>query len=180
MRWFSSLWILGLLVSPASASDNLQPGWVEIDYAEVLDRREPTHSGEAVAGLLRRLDGRTMPHGPEVARRPDDQLSHILLDPVLEKYAFVMSDALDAVSPPASKTAPLYELAGLWQPGEAEPAWVELLRARKYLVESDGSGRMRICIPAPNGVEQAWKDHWTVLRHVFRSEQARLDRKSVV
>jgi len=174
MRRFAWLLILGFLVSPASASSDLKPGWVEIDYAEIIDRREPTHSGEAVAGLLRRLEGRPMPHGPEVARRPDDQLSHVLLDPVLEKYAFVMSDALDAVSPPSSQAPPLYELAGLWQPGEAEPAWVELLRARKYLVESDGTGRMRICIPAPDGVEAAWNDHWRVLRHVFRSEQARL------
>ena len=178
----AAVWIL----FPAAAwSGELPQGWVEIGYAEILDGRQPTHSGEAVSGLLRRLGGRPLPTGEEIRSRPDDLLSHVLLDPVLERYGFVLQDALDRISPPKPGSAPWYELAGLWQPGEAEPAWVELLRSRRYLVESDGHGRLRICVPLPPGLDpeavdgseataKAWEAHWPVLRHVLASERARL------
>ena len=178
----AALW---LLFPGTAQSQTPKPGWTTVHYAEILDGREPTHSGEAVSGLLRRLGGRPVPTAEEIGERPDDLLSHILLDPVLERYAFVLQDALDRISPPKPGSPPWYELAGLWQPGEAEPAWVELLRSRRYLVESDGQGRLRVCLPLPPGSdpsaldgsagsEKAWEAHWPVLRHVLASERARL------
>ncbi len=174
-----------VLFPGAARSQGLKPGWIQVGYAEILDGREPTHSGEAVSGLLRRLEGRPVPTGEEIVKRPDDLLSHILLDPVLERYAFVLHDALDRIFPPKPGSPPWYELAGLWQPGEAEPAWVELLRSRRYLVESDGRGNLRACLPLPAGIvpedlagqsasEKVWDIHWPVLRHVLASERARL------
>jgi len=177
--------VISALSPVAAQTKAVGKGWMEIGYAELLDGREPTHSGEAVSGLLRRLGGQPLPVGDEIGTRPDDFLSHILLDPVLERYAFVLQDALDRIAPPAAGSLPWYELAGLWQPGEAEPAWVELLRARRYLVESDGHGKVRVCLPlSPNSgpatldgtaaSSKAWDDHWPVLRHVLASERARL------
>ena len=61
-----------------------------------------------------------------------------LLDPLLEPYAFVLPDALDSLSPTRGKFHA--EIGSLWQPGAAQPAWVELLRARRFVVESDGGG----------------------------------------
>ncbi len=163
-----------ILSSSSAQSPALKPGWLDVGYAELLDGREPTHSGEAVSGLLRRLEG-----------RPDDLLSSILLDPVLERYAFVLTDALDRLSPPEPGSAPWYEPAGLWRSGESAPAWVELLRSRRFVVESDGRGNLRVALPLPagadpasadgaTGAEAAWRAHWTVLRHVLASEQTRL------
>jgi len=155
--------------------------WIEIDYGELVDRRELSHSGESVGGLLDRLAGRSL---PEPGERPADRLAHTLLDPLLEPYGFVLQDVLDGLSPVADP--PLIEVGSLFGPGQRQPAWVELLRARHYLVESDGTGRLRICLPAaPDGADLesvssaqaarlAYDRAWPVLRHVFAAERRRL------
>jgi hypothetical protein len=151
--------------------------WVEVDYAALIDRRQLSHSGEPVGELLRRLGNRAAPSATSSARA-----TLALLDPLLEPYAFVLQDALDAgggISDP-----PLVEIGSLWQPGEAQPAWVELVRARRFLVESDGHGRLRLCLPAPEGSDSpqssvdsaraAYEQAWPVLRHLFAAERHRL------
>jgi len=149
----------------ASGSD-----WSRIDYGSLVDRRQLSHSGESVGALLSRL-----------AANPSDLTALTLLDPLLEPYAFVLPDAVDSAEPVAG--SPLVEVGSLWQAAEAQPAWVELLRARHYLVESDGQGRLRVFLPAadPTGratsaeaVRQAAAKAWPVLRHVFAAERKRL------
>jgi hypothetical protein len=108
-------------------------------------------------------------------------LTYSLLDPHLERYGFVLSDALDSrLEKPRS--APLVEVGWLWQPGEAQPAWVELLRSRRFLVESDGAGFIRACVPwngaaatsSEAAAAEAWSQAWPVLRHVLAAERLRL------
>lgn len=166
-------------------------GWTTIDYSALVDTRRLSHSGESVGMLLQRLEGRDFPTGGE---RPDDATAHVLLDPLLEPYAFVLSDALDTLAPVSG----LVELGSLWQPGEAQPAWAELLRSRSLIVESDGQGKLRACLPwveasergpASGGADnpsvapadaghQAWDEAWPVLRHVLAAERRRLAKKS--
>lgn len=160
--------------------------WVRLDYGAIVDRRQLSHTGEAVGDLLRKLDGRSAPVPGE---RADDDAAHRVLDPVLEPYAFVLADALDGIAPRADR--PRVEVGWLFPPGTAQPAWAELLRVRRYLVESDGAGSMRICLPYPSGetpgqgpeapttrseaeAKAAWEAAWPVLRHVLASERARL------
>ncbi|HEX5043277.1 MAG TPA: hypothetical protein VFV75_10250, partial [Candidatus Polarisedimenticolaceae bacterium] len=51
------------------------PGdWITVEYGALLDRRELTHSGEPVGMLL---------------GRAGDARAEALLEPVLERYAFV-------------------------------------------------------------------------------------------
>lgn len=164
------------------------PDWIVVDYTDLLDGRRLSHSGESVETLLTRLQGRALPVGNG---RPGDALTHVLLDPLLEPYAFVLSDALDALEPARSKAIAWIELGSLWLPGERQPAWVELLRSRQFLVESDGAGQLRLVLPADNGTgytagrgapratsvkeaEAAYRLAWPVLRHVFAAERARL------
>ena len=166
-----------ILVSGAAAQTK---EWIEIDYGALVDRRELSHSGESVGELLDRLGGRSLPPPGE---RPADRLAHTLLDPLLEPYGFVLQDALDGLSPIADP--PMIEVGSLWSPGQRQPAWVELLRARHLLVESDGNGRMRVCLPADGVVTDpasansaevarlAFDRAWPVLRHVFAAEQRR-------
>jgi hypothetical protein len=154
-------------------------GWTEVDYGALVDGRRISHSGESIEALLARLDGRGVPPAGE---RPGDRLAHSLLEPMVEGFAFVLPDTLDRVH--GVDTPPLFEVAGLWHPGARQPAWVELLRARRYVVESDGAGRMRICVPwtaagdpPADPVEAAriaWTDAWPVLRHVVAAERMRL------
>ena len=152
--------------------------WVTVDYGEIVDRRQPTHSGEPVGVLIDRLDGRILPRPGE---RPQDRLDHSLLDPWTEPYAFVLVDAIEALD--GAPDRPYAELAWRWSEGEAQPAWVELLRARRYVVETDGSGRVRAFLPVPgdpprdpdDAAKAAWDDAWPILRHVLetvRREQA--------
>ncbi len=151
-------------------------GWLRVDYGELVDGRRLTHSGEPVSSVLARLGG-----------RPEDTLAYRLLDPILESYAFVLPDALDAVAPPPD--LPMVEVGSLWEVGEAQPAWVELVRARRFLVESDGEGRLRACLPAssleaaggePSArdpvemAKEAWDEAWPVMRHALAGERRRL------
>jgi hypothetical protein len=155
-------WILAAAAVLSFAADPASD-WIAIDYGELVDRRELTHSGEPVGVLLgARADARVQ----------------ALLDPVLERYAFVLPDAFDAMG----RFAPRSELGALWPEGGREPAWVELLRARRYVVESDGQGQLRAFLPARPGSEEAgsaaagqvaWQDAWPVLRHVLAAERRR-------
>jgi hypothetical protein len=137
--------------------------WITVEYGALLDRRELTHSGEPVGMLL---------------GRPGDARADTLLEPVLERYAFVLPDVFDSMG----RFEPRAELGRLWPDGGKEPAWVELLRARRYVVESDGAGALRAFLPVPRGsedagsvaaAEAAWKEAWPVLRHVAAAERRR-------
>ena len=162
------------------------PAWLRVEYGALVDARRITHSGEAVGAILARLGGRPRPADGD---RSADGLDHRLLDPIIEPYAFVLADALDARSAPHDP--PLVDIGGLWEPGGAEPAWVELCRARHFLVESDGQGFLRVFLPAPGldalpfddalpsleaekVAQEAWKVAWPVLRHVLAAERRRL------
>ncbi len=159
--------------------------WVEVGYGPLVDLRRLTHSGEPVGRLLDRLGGRPFPAAP--GERPDDAAIHRLLDPVLEPYAFVLPDVLDSLE--VAPDPPFVEVGDLFRPGEAQPAWAELLRSRRYVVESDGHGRFRACVPwtpAPGPVpaedrvppavaaKEGWEAAWPVLRHVLAAERRRL------
>ncbi|RMG46494.1 MAG: hypothetical protein D6718_05505 [Acidobacteria bacterium] len=168
--------VLGLPSEP-------EPEWLEIDYRPFVDLDRISHSGETVGELLDRLGGRPRPAGSE---RPEDRAAHALLDPLLEPYAFVLSDVVDALVEPPQ--LPWVEVGALWSPGEPQPAWAELLRSRRFLVESDGAGRLRAFLPfresepiagePPVGSEAAaraaWEDAWPVLRLVAAAERRRL------
>ena len=109
-----------------------------------------------------------------------------MLDPLLEPYAFVLPDAIDSREAPGER--PWIEVGGLWPPGSAHPAWVELVRSRRYLVESDGAGRLRAFLPwstDPSNQElpqrpgaeasaEAWRAAWPILRHLLAAERRRL------
>jgi hypothetical protein len=138
--------------------------------------------------LLDRLGGRPKPAAGE---RRDDALYYILLDPNLEPYTFVLPDALDSMSAPPDP--PMVEVGALWEPGEAQPAWVELVRARRFLLESDGAGHLRAFLPAASleaaasdvpeqkdpvaTAQEAWNEAWPVLRHALAGERRRLARE---
>jgi hypothetical protein len=141
-----------------------------------------------VGSLLAKLGGRSFPAPGD---RPDDEMAFRLLDPVLEPYGFVLIDALDAIAPPFDP--PLSEVGALWEAGEKQPAWVELCRARAYILESDGEGRLRAILPSASlgslpyddalpaldpvaAAKEAWDDAWPVLRHALAAERRRLAR----
>ena len=154
--------------------------WTVVNYSELLDGRQLSQSGESVSRLIEQLGGRPV---PPAGQRANDRRLHVLLDPLVEPYAFVLLDVLDALEPPHD--LPLVEVGQLWQPGERQPAWVELLRSRRFIVESSGAGTMRVVLPwVPSGdpqnlksaaaAAQAWDRAWPVLRHVFAAERRRL------
>jgi hypothetical protein len=185
LRWRSvcvaliGLGLLTMLVPPISRAADIAPdqqGWVEIDYGPLIERRQLTHSGDSVGTLLDRA----------ATGQAADRLSLSLLDPLLEPYALVLPDTVDSFRPLTG--APFVEIGHLWQPGEQQPAWVELLRARHLLVESDGNGRMRFFLPwtvadgdtasrpaSQRAAETAWQSSWSILRHVLAAERSRLD-----
>jgi hypothetical protein len=177
-RWIvAAVLCVGAVTTSAAQDPGAAGGWTVVDYGALVDGRRLTHSGEAIATVLKRLGGRPLPPPGE---RPADAAAHRVLEPLLEPYAFVLPDAIDSARPLAER--PLREVASLWQPGERQPAWVELLRARRFVVESDGAGRFRVFAPWEPAIEapsesaarQAWLAAWPVLRHVVAAELRRL------
>lgn len=182
-RRMSLRWVLCIsiaIVAAASAFSLLgaeDRGWIDVDYSRLVDRRILAHNGEAVGSIVERL-----------AAAPDtmNPADLALVDPLLERYAFVLPDAIEALA--GAPQLPMVELGWLWEPGEAGPAWVELLRSRRFLVESDGQGRLRVFLPVPQkrgplpisqrdseeAAHSAWDAAWPVLRHVLAAERARL------
>jgi len=171
---------LVVALAGAAAAETGPAGWVEVDYGALVDTRALSHSGEPVGVVLNKLGGRPLPPPGE---RAQDRLTHALLDPLLEPYAFVMQDALDTIA--AAPDPPMVEVGSLWQAGERQPAWSELLRARRFLVESDGAGRLRLFLPVVDATEEpagepadaarrAWVAAWPILRHVLAAERRRL------
>jgi len=171
--------LLAFAVATAPAAQPA-PEWTVVDYSELLDGRQLSQSGESVERLIEQLGGRPV---PPAGQRAGDRRMHLLLDPLIEPYGFVLSDALDVLEAPQDR--PLVEVGQLWQTGERQPAWVELLRARRFVVESDGAGTLRVVLPwTPSGeprniksvvaAAQAWEQAWPVLRHVFAAERRRL------
>jgi len=177
---------LAPVAKPPIGSPKSPKSWVFVDYGTLVDRRRLTHSGDSVGTLLERLGGRPR---PPLTERSETALSHRLLDPILEPYAFVLPDTIDSMFPRLDP--PLVEVGGLWDTGEAQPAWVELARARRLLLESDGEGRLRAFLPAPSleaalfpedppaqdpvaVAHEAWDAAWPVLRHAMAGELRRL------
>ena len=162
---------------PATGAGHL-PGWLAVDYGPLVDREALTPSGEPLGVVLDRLAGRPG------AADGDGRLDHVLADPLLEPYAFVLPDVLDALA--GAPDPPMVEVGQLWAPGEVQPAWAALLRRRRMVVESDGEGRLRVFLPwtpPGNGVpgippeeaaDRAWRRAWPVLRHVLAAERRRL------
>ncbi|MBP7147415.1 MAG: hypothetical protein KBD01_07705 [Acidobacteria bacterium] len=172
---------LAILVARGAPAPAVPP-WLDIDYGTLVDRRELSHSGETVGQLLRALGGRPVPAGDA---RPEDRRAHVLLEPLLEPYAFVLPDALDAIGPVPDP--PLVEIGALYPPGSAEPAWADLLRSRRFVVESDGRGRVRVFAPwsgdparaasaaaSAEASRAAFDGAWPILRHALAAEQRRL------
>ena len=187
VRWLVTLAVLqGAAAAPPHAPPEGER-WLRIDYAPILDGRQMTHTGEPVTVILQRLSGRPMPTNGEGR---EDALAHAVLDPLVEPYAFVLADALDSLAPP--RDPPMVEVGALWETGEAQPAWVELARARRFLLESDGEGHLRACLPAASlgafqgdvpaeedpvaAAQEAWDAAWPVLRHALAGERRRLQR----
>lgn len=173
--------LLALLAVPAAlapAARAAPGGWARVDYGALVDRRELTHSGEAVGTLLDALGGR--PH-PGPGGDPADLQRHRLLDPFLERYAVAIPGVLDALAPDAADR--WFEIAGLWLPGDPQPAWVELARARRIVVETNGAGGLRVALPVEleatagdpeRAARAAWEAWWPVLRHAVAAEALRL------
>jgi hypothetical protein len=170
-----------LVGSPARSAEGPEgspDGWVSVDYGEIVDRRQLTHSGESVGTVLERLAGQPAPAAGQRSRAARD---HDLLDPVLEAYAHVLPDALDSLDETSRRR--WVEVGWLWEPGEAAPAWVELLRARRAVVETDGRGTLRIFAPLDRDAssggaerepgERAWARSGSWLRHVVAAERRR-------
>ena len=99
---------LALLFAGDAGAQALPEGWIQVDYSGLVDRRALSHSGESVGVLLERLEGRPVPPPGE---RPGDRMAHSLLEPLIEPYAFVLADALDALH--GASERPLVEVGWL-------------------------------------------------------------------
>ena len=166
----------GLAFAQQDAAEDPNAAWLTVDYRPLVDIRALTHSGEPLETILGRLQGRPL---PPLGREPADRLDHTNIEPLLEGFAFLLSDTVDSLEPVSGP--PMVEIGSLWNPGEPQPAWAELLRSRYFLVESDGQGRLRLFLPYAGGGNDsaaagkaAFDNAWSVLRHVFAAERQRL------
>lgn len=88
-----------------------------------------------------------------------------LVEPFLEPYTFLLEDALETANP-AQRRADLIDIGDLFPEGEAQPAWADLVRTRRYFVLSNGKDYARIFVPGSNS-QSAYQQNYKVLRHVL-------------
>ncbi|HJQ70927.1 MAG TPA: hypothetical protein VKA70_18270 [Blastocatellia bacterium] len=140
---------------------------IRISYSELVAAEQVTHSGQRLTEALNQLAAaeRIANAADQRARREQLRLMRADVEPFLEQYAFLLQDLIDALDPGSIKPN-LVEIGALFPAGEAQPAWAELARSRRYLVLSDGQGYVRIFIPGSNASD-AYKEHYGVVRHIL-------------
>ncbi len=128
------------ITSPLQAADKRD---VRINYEALIDGKAMTHSGQPVSReliLIRTLNAQAQ-KDPKLTPLLADRLG--LVEPYLEPLGILLDDALYQAEPNRAVT-PLVEVAALYRVGGQQPAWVDLLRTRHYLVLSDGRGYVRV------------------------------------
>ncbi len=194
--------------APPAASPSTAPaapapaaGWIVLDYRPLVDLRQPTHSGEPVGLVLERLGGRPRPGaGSPRATSSDagDAADHSLVDPLLEPYGVRAGRRRRRHRRRRRRRAGVRRARRRSsRRGPPEPAWVELVRARRYLLESDGQGRLRAFVPWSAGeaggdgarvpavdeveaAKTAWAEAWPVVRHALAAERRRIGKPLTV
>lgn len=134
---------------PARAAGTAGGGsdWVVLGYRDLIDPEAILRDGRNLSQSLA-----TAPLG--------------YLQPFLEAHSSLLPYGLEMMV--GADEIPQKSILERYPPGAAEPAWVALFRAGKYLVTSDGRGKARIFLPGDSPAA-AWKRHYPTVRHALAS-----------
>jgi len=154
-----------------SSNATAQEKRIRIGYRELIDVEQITHSGQKLADALNQLMSAEQVTNNAAAKRVEGmweeklRLQKAVVEPFLESYAFLLQDLLDAVDPGRIKHN-LIDISALFPVGEAQPAWADLVRSRRYSVLTDGQGYVRMFIPG-DSASDAYKNHYGVVRQIL-------------
>lgn len=132
-----------------------------IKFAELLDPTAHGHSGdpvEATAKSLRQL-------GSLASTVAFTQLRSDI-EPHCERMAFVLNDGLVSTRPQTLRTD-LIDVATWFPEGDAEPAWADLVRTRRFHLLTDGSAYVRAFLPGFDA-GKAYDQAYPVLRYALQ------------
>jgi hypothetical protein len=147
-------WLKGSIVEPGEAYQRLlertQPDWLEVDYSDLVDYGQFTHSGMPLKKTLDEL--RNVP-----GLKGEVQ-------PFLDPFAAQLIDVADMDLGPSEP--PFENVSSQFVPGTQGPAWVALTRNGKFIVATDGKDRARVFLQGTDPTE-AYDQHYGLLRHIL-------------
>ncbi len=120
--------------------------WVTISYGPLVDRTQIVGNGETLGSALAR----------------EDQKGAV--QPFLDGYSRLLSAAVQMRNGP--DPVPLCDVADLFEPGDAQPAWVALCRTGRLRVLTSGRGMARVFLLGDDPVS-AYERHYGVVRHAL-------------
>lgn len=142
--WASVLAVVLIGAGPAAA--------YTIEYADLVETTRIVRTGQRLHEVLPALGASRSLRGAA--------------QPILDPHTALLNEAIDMVEPPGAGDAPFIPLASWYPEGEAEPAWVALVRGGRIAAFTDGAGRLRLFVPGRDP-ESAWRRWYPVLRHIL-------------
>ncbi len=127
---------------------------VIIDYADLVDRSRIIRTGQTLAEALPLLSSSRSLRGAA--------------QPLVDPHTALLNEALDMMEPPPNGAPSFMPLAAWYPAGQAEPAWVALVRGGRIAAFTDGAGRVRLFVPGANS-SAAWRQWYPVIRHILTS-----------
>lgn len=142
--WSSVLSAFLISAGPATA--------YTIEYADLVETTRIVRTGQRLHEILPALGASRSLRGAA--------------QPILDPHTVLLNEAIDLIEPPRAGDAPFIPLASWYPEGEAEPAWVALVRGGRIAAFTDGAGRLRLFVPGRDP-ESAWRRWYPVLRHIL-------------
>jgi|GEM_PF-2236436 hypothetical protein len=89
------------------------------------------------------------------------------IEPFLEHFAFLLEDAV-AETDSTQRSRHMVDCSAFFPEGNRQPAWVDLVRTKHFVVFSDGVGYVRIFLPGIDATT-AWEQNYPAVRHIVNA-----------
>ncbi|HNW91530.1 MAG TPA: hypothetical protein PKM88_01330 [bacterium] len=119
-----------------------------VGYGDLVERGQLVRNGRTLGETLR--------------QRPLAPAARGMVQPFLDGYATLLAQAVDMLEGPPAQT--MQDVAELFPPGTAQPAWVAICRSGRIRLETDGAGNVRVFAPGDDA-RGAYRAAYGVLRH---------------
>jgi phage FluMu protein Com len=126
----------------------MQPKWITIGYADLLDPQAIIRTGQ---------DLKTALGNPDLKGA---------LQPFIDQYSFLLQHSFEMIS--GSDRLPHNSVIDAYPVGSAQPAWVAILRGGRIQLTADNQNHTRVFLLGDDP-EKSYQDNYSVIRHCLNA-----------